>query len=67
MKSGKERANVETREEMGHIPADDSADMQAEFPAAGTALNPVEEPWVFSRNSMAAPADELAKAMQQGE
>jgi hypothetical protein len=67
MTNGKERVNVETREEMGHIPADEPVEMQAEFPATGTALNPVEEPWVFSRNSMAAPAEELAKAMQQGE
>jgi hypothetical protein len=67
MANGKERVNVETREEMDIMPGNEPAHLQAEYPATGTALNPVEEPWVFSRNSMAAPADELAKAMQQGE
>jgi hypothetical protein len=54
------------REENGRIPADEHAQMQTEFPATGTALNPVEEPWAFS-DTMAAPVDELAKSMQQGE
>ncbi|MEJ8546749.1 hypothetical protein [Brevibacillus borstelensis] len=45
---------------------EEAAEMQAEFPATGTPLNPVEEAWAFS-SSAAAPADELARAMQQGE
>jgi len=41
--------------------------MQAEFPAMGTALNPVEEAWIFDPNAAAAPVDKLAESMQQGE
>lgn len=55
---------MENRE--GLTPADEPAELQAEFPANGTPLNPVEESWVFSDRA-AAPADDLAKAMQQGE
>ncbi|MFM1654005.1 hypothetical protein ACI7RC_18160 [Brevibacillus sp. B_LB10_24] len=40
---------------------------QAELPAEGTALNPVESSWVFDANASVAPPDELDRAMQQGE
>jgi hypothetical protein len=61
---GRERSSMENREDL--TPAGEPAQLQAEFPANGTPLNPVEESWVFS-NSAAVPADDLAKAMQQGE
>ncbi|MFY0545258.1 hypothetical protein [Brevibacillus sp. H7] len=48
-------------------PAEEPVHMQAEFPVAGTSLNPVEETWAFDYNAAAAPQDELARAMQQGE
>ncbi|MBO8164948.1 MAG: hypothetical protein H0Z34_14730 [Brevibacillus sp.] len=44
-----------------------SAEMQAELPALGTALNPLESGWVFDKNAAAAPPEQLDSAMQQGE
>lgn len=45
---------------------DEAVHMQAEFPAIGTSLNPVEELWVFS-HTQGTPGEELAEADQQGE
>lgn len=45
----------------------EAVDMQAEMPIAGTALNPLEEEWAFDQNPAAAPVDQLAESMQQGE
>ncbi|WP_176560230.1 hypothetical protein [Brevibacillus dissolubilis] len=39
----------------------------AEMPELGTALNPLEQSWAFDSNPAAAPVDQLAGAMQQGE
>lgn len=42
-------------------------ELGAEFPATGTPLNPVEKAWAFADTPAAAPVDDLAEAMQQGE
>jgi len=55
---------VENKQPMSDT--EEMANMQAEFPATGTPLNPVEAAWAFT-NSAAAPVDDLARAMQQGE
>lgn len=47
--------------------AAEAVHLQAEMPTAGTALNPLEEGWAFDQNPAAAPVDQLAEAMQQGE
>jgi len=41
--------------------------LQAELPTVGTPLNPIEEAWAFDQNAGAAPVDQLASSMQQGE
>ncbi len=45
----------------------DPARLKAEWPAEGTALNPVETDWVFNQTAGAVPPDELAGSFQQGE
>ncbi len=47
--------------------AEEPVHMQAELPAAGTSLNPIEEAWAFDENAAAAPPSKLAEAMFQGE
>jgi hypothetical protein len=41
--------------------------LPAELPTAGTPLNPVEEAWAFNKKAAAAPVEQLASSMQQGE
>jgi len=53
--------------EQNLTPAEEPVHLQAELPTSGTTLNPVEEAWVFDNNAAAAPADQLAGAMYQGE
>lgn len=50
-----------------HIEVVEPVHMQAELPAAGTSLNPVETDWAFNDRAGAVPIDEAATAMQQGE
>jgi hypothetical protein len=40
---------------------------QAELPAGGTVLNPVEESWAFTQYAAAAPEGEWTNRTRQGE
>jgi hypothetical protein len=63
--TGKERTDM--AKEQSLMPTDEPLHMQAEWPAAGTALNPAEGSWAFDDNAAAVPEDRLAGAMYQGE
>lgn len=54
-------------EQQEMIQGQEAVHLQAEFPAAGTSINPMEELWTFSNSAGAAPPNQLAGAMQQGE
>jgi hypothetical protein len=58
----------ERQEEQNKAPeALNTINMQAELPMMGTPLNPIETEWVFDEDPGAAPPEQLAGSMPQGE